>query len=287
MKGNSVMEIGVMARLRKGTNPFPEIAKLGLTTVQLQNWDMANLDPETAEKTKRDMAESGIRPAAFWGGYTGKIVWNSCGGPETCGLVPRDQRARRVEELKRGADFAKMIGAPALVTHCGFIPENPMDPLYRETVEAVREVALHCRGLGIDFWFEAGQETPLTLLRTIEDVGLDNLGVNLDTANLILYGKGNPVDAMEVVGKYVRNLHIKDGLFPTDGRSLGKEVPFGEGRADFDRIISKLYELDFDGELIIEREITGPQQIADIVMAAAELRKLLEKHRPRRDGQDK
>ena len=117
-------------------------------------------------------------------------------------------------------------------------------------------------------------------MRTIEDVGLDNLGVNLDTANLILYGRGNPVDALDVIGKYVRNLHIKDGVFPTDGHSLGKEVPFGEGKADFERIIPKLYELNFTGELIIEREISGPQQIADIQLAVGKLTELLDKYRP-------
>ncbi|MBQ7207818.1 MAG: sugar phosphate isomerase/epimerase [Lentisphaeria bacterium] len=274
------MEIGVLAMLRKGEDPFAPIRDYGLKTAQLQNWDMDNLNAATAEKVKHDLAASGIRLAAFWAGYTGKIVWNSYGGPDTCGIVPRDQRARRVGELKRGADFAAMIGAPALITHCGFIPENPMDPLYAETVAAIKDVALHCRERGIGFWFESGQETPLTLLRTIEDVGLDNLGVNLDTANLILYGRGNPVDALEVVGKYVRNLHVKDGVFPTDGRSLGKEVPFGEGRADFDRIIPKLYDLGFTGELIIEREIAGPQQIADIRLAVGKLTELLEKYKP-------
>ena len=122
------MEIGVLAMLRKGQNPFPAIRELGLTTAQLQNWDMTNLNPETAEKVKHDLAESGIRLAAFWGGYTGKIVWNSYGGPETCGLVPRDQRSRRVEELKQGAEFAKMIGAPALITHCGSMGFSGMNP---------------------------------------------------------------------------------------------------------------------------------------------------------------
>ena len=274
------MEIGVLAMLRKGQNPFPAIRELGLKTAQLQNWDMTNLNPETAEKVKNDIAGSGIRLAAFWGGYTGRIVWNSYGGPVTCGLVPRDQRARRVDELKKGAEFAARIGAPALITHCGFIPESPMDPLYTETVNAIYDVARHCKELGIGFWFESGQETPLTLLRTIEDVGLDNLGVNLDTANLILYGRGNPVDALEVVGKYVRNLHVKDGMFPTDGHSLGKEVPFGEGRADFDKIIQKLYALNFTGELIIEREISGPRQISDIQLAVRKLTALLEKYKP-------
>ena len=274
------MEIGVLAMLRKGENPFSAIRDYGLKTAQLQNWDMDNLNKETARKVKCDIEESGVRLAAFWGGYTGEIIWNSFGGPGTCGIVPRNQRARRVDELKRGADFAQMIGAPAIITHCGFIPENPMDELYQETVEAIRDIASHCKALGIDFWFETGQETPLTLLRTIEDVGLDNLGVNLDTANLILYGRGNPVDALDVIGKYVRNLHIKDGVFPTDGHSLGKEVPFGEGKADFERIIPRLYELNFTGELIIEREISGPQQIADIQLAVEKLTGLLEQYRP-------
>ena len=68
-------------------------------------------------------------------------------------------------------------------------------------------------------------------------------------------------------------------MFPTDGRSLGKEVPFGEGRADFDRIIRKLYELNFTGELIIEREISGPKQIDDIKLAYEKLTVLLEKYK--------
>ncbi|MBO4304883.1 MAG: sugar phosphate isomerase/epimerase [Lentisphaeria bacterium] len=272
------MEIGVLAMLRKGEDPFAAIRDYGLKTAQLQNWDMDNLNAATAEKVKHDLAASGVRLAAFWAGYTGKIVWNSYGGPDTCGIVPRDQRARRVDELKRGADFAAMIGAPALITHCGFIPENPMDPLYGETVAAIRDVALHCRERGIGFWFESGQETPLTLLRTIEDLAMPNLGVNLDTANLILYGRGNPVDALEVVGPYVRNLHVKDGVFPANSKVLGQQRALGEGVVDFDKVIKKLYDLDFQGELIIEREISGPQQAIDIRKGITFLSRIVEKY---------
>lgn len=274
------MEIGVLAMLREGTNPFLPIAELGLKTAQLQSWNINLLTEETAKKTVEDLKESGIRLAGFWCGYSGRIVWNSYHGPETCGLVPRDLRERRVTELKRGAEFAKMIDAPALITHCGFIPECPCDPLYTETVNAIYDVAIYCHKLGIGFWFESGQETPLTLLRVIEDLGLPNLGVNLDTANLLLYGRGNPVDALEILGKHVRNLHVKDGLHPENSRVLGKEVPVGEGKADFDKIIKKLYDLNFTGELTIEREISGPQQTADILKAKAYLEELLKKHAP-------
>ena len=272
------MELGVLAMLRKDTNPFEIIAQYGVKTAQVQNWDMSNLTEKFAEKVKKDMKSAGVRLAAFWAGYTGRIVWNSADGPATCGLVPSDLRTRRVDELKKGADFAKLLGAPAIITHCGFIPENPRDPVYAETLNAIHEVARHCMEIGIDFWFEAGQETPLTLLRTIEDLRLPNLGVNLDTANLILYGRGNPVDALEVVGPYVKNLHVKDGLFPTNGYCLGKEVAVGEGKADFDKIIRKLYDLKFTGELIIEREISGPKQAEDIMKAIRYIRSLVSKY---------
>lgn len=274
------MELGVLAMLRKDAeaNPFQIIADYGVKTAQVQCWDMSLYTKEFAKKTREDMETAGVRMAAFWAGYTGRIVWNSYDGPVTCGLVPRDLRQTRVDELKRGADFARMVGAKAIITHCGFIPENPRDELYPETVNAIYEVARHCAGLGMEFWFESGQETPLTLLRTIEDIGLGNLGVNLDTANLILYGRGNPVDALELVGRYVKNLHVKDGLFPENSKVLGKQTALGEGKVDFDAVIKKLYELDFKGELIIEREISGPQQAVDIMKGIKYVRNLVAKY---------
>ncbi len=273
------MEPGVLLMLTRDGAPFEAAARYGVKTAQLQCWDIPALTPELARKVRTGMERHDIRLAAYWAGYSGRIVWNSADGPATCGLVPADLRSRRVEELKRGADFAREIGAPAIITHAGFIPENPRCRDYAETLNALYDVALHCLNLGLGFWFESGQETPLTLLRTIEDLALPNLGVNLDTANLILYGRGNPVDALEVVGKYVRNLHIKDGLFPTGGYTLGTEVALGQGRADFDRIVRKLYELDFTGELILEREISGDQQERDIIAGLELLRSLIDKYR--------
>src|SRR5690606_31481717 len=148
------------------------------------------------------------------------------------------------------ADFAKRIEAPALVTHCGFIPENMTDPNYEGVVEAIREVAQYCESLGLGFWFETGQETPIVLLRTIERVGTSNLGINLDPANLILYGKGNPIDALDVIGSYVRNVHVKDGMYPTNGDSLGKETLVGTGKVQFPALIARLRSIGYDGELI-------------------------------------
>src|SRR5208337_1800120 len=101
-----------------------------------------------------------------------------------------------------------------------------------EAVAAVQNIARHCKERGSAFLCETGEETPITLLRMIQDVGMDNVFVNLDLANLILYGKGNPVDAMDVIGHLVRGTHAKDGVFPTNPRELGEEVPIGKGKAN-------------------------------------------------------
>ena len=172
-------------------------------------------------------------------------------------------------------DFGRKIRVSDFITHVGFIPENPLDADYIGVVQAVRHVARHCQQNGQFFLFETGQETPITLKRTIQDVGLDNLGVNLDPANLLLYGKGNPVDALDILGEYVRGVHLKDGEYPTDGRKLGQEKPIGQGRGDFPELIAKLKQLNYSGALTIEREIKGEQQIKDILAGKEFIERLL------------
>ena len=164
---------------------------------------------------------------------------------------------------------------PALHSHFGFIPENPNDPEYEGVVGALREVATHVKGNGQIVLMETGQETPITMLRAITDAGVDNLFVNLDCANLILYGKGNPLDALDVIGHLVRGTHAKDGLFPTNPRKLGEEVPIGKGKANFPKLIPRLKELGYTGPLTIEREISGPQQFEDIKREKVYLEKLV------------
>ena len=198
-------------------------------------------------------------------------------GPETIGVVPIKYRRQRIDNYKRASDFARRLDVPAVHSHFGFIPENPNDPNYEGTVGALREVATHIKGNGQIVLMETGQETPITMLRAITDAGVDNLFVNLDCANLILYGKGNPLDALDVVGRLVRGTHAKDGLFPTNPKKLGEEVPIGKGKANFPKLIPRLKELGYAGPLTIEREISGPQQLADIKMEKVYLEKLVAK----------
>ncbi len=267
------MRLGMIVHV--GHDPDSELQKvhdLGLPTAQVGVEDFSE---EMLGRVTAALKNFGIEATAINTSGPGPAVWDFYQGPETIGLVPKKYRAARIEQLKRASDFAKKAGIPAIHTHFGFIPENPNDPVYSETVAAIREVASHVKSNGQMVLCETGQESPITLLRCITDVGLDNVFVNLDTANLILYGKGNPVDAMDVIGKLVRGLHAKDGLFPTDPKQLGTEVPIGQGRVDFPLLFKRLKALDYRGPVTIEREISGPQQLEDVRKEKVYLEKLI------------
>jgi len=262
------LKLGVIVGL--GKDPEKETRKvrdLGLPTCQVSNWNPDLYTEAAAEALTGACAEFGIEVTSIWAGYPGPAVWNFIDGPATIGLVPPEWREIRVAALKKGADFAKRVGVPSITTHAGFIPENPKDPLYEGTVAALRAVAEHCDSLGLHFCFETGQETPVTLLRVMEDIGTGNLGVNLDPANLLMYGKANPIDALDIIGKFVHGVHAKDGEYPTNGRELGQERPLGEGRVNFPLLVPKLKSLGYEGALTIEREISGDQQVRDIKRA--------------------
>ena len=247
----------------------------GFDTCQLMAWEPALWTEENAVRTKELLQEYGVTVSAFWCGWEGPKVWDFYDGQLTLGLVPPEYRAQRIRNLCDGADFARLLGITDVVTHMGFIPENPNDPNFGSFCVAVRTVAEHLKENGQFLLFETGQESPVTLLRCFERVGCDNLGVNLDTANLILYGKANPVDALDVFGRYVRNLHAKDGLYPVNGHDLGRETRIGEGKVDFRALFVRLHELGYDAYVTIEREISGGQQLLDILDAKAYLERLI------------
>ncbi len=269
------MRIGVTIHQAHFDEYVKTATSLGIHTCQFLAWGPSEeLTPEYAEHIKKVAQENDMEITAVWRGWRGPTAWNFTEGPHTLGIVPPEYRKDRIYDLKCGADFAVMLGVKDVATHMGFIPEVPTTKEYEEVRDAVREIAGYYLEKGVNLLFETGQETPVTLLRLITDVGTGNLFINLDPANLILYGKANPVDALEVFGKYVRGVHGKDGFYPTDGMKLGREVRLGDGLVHFERLIPKLKECGFDGPITIEREISGDQQIADIKYAKAYLESL-------------
>lgn len=254
---------------------FSVMRDMGLTTCQVKCWTPDDVTPEIAEHTRALADEAGITISLHWAGYTGPLAWDYTDGPQTIGLVPREYRVQRVHDLKKGADIASWLGVTDIATHVGYLPMNAKDPDYIGTVDALKEVVEYCSERGIYFNFETGQETPVVLLRCIQDIGMPNVGINLDPANLLIYGNGNPVDALDIFGTHIRGVHAKDGEYPHDGYNLGVEKPLGQGRVNFPQLIPKLKAFGYDKPLTIEREISGPQQIIDIRWAIEQLTPLL------------
>jgi len=240
-----------------GDNPdlgLKKVRDLGFETCQIE---ISKYTPEKASEVKSAIKKYKIQPNALVCLGPGKMVWNFTEGPSTIGIVPRAIRKERMQRLHDGIDFCAMAGIPAVHSHFGFIPENPADPLYAELIACMKELGNHARKKGINIFCETGQETPTTLLRAIEDAGTGNIFVNYDTANVVLYGKANPLDGLKMLSKYVRSLHAKDGHYPTNPKLLGEEVPIPQGIVNFPAIISYLKEINFKGEIIIECEISG------------------------------
>ena len=231
--------------------------------------------PQIATELKELLAKNDVTATTVEVVGPQPLEWNFLRGPSTIGLVPPKMRAARIDALRQASDFAKLVGIGQVQTHCGFIPEDPGDPLYPGTVEAIRTVAQHCQGNGQYFLMETGQETPTTMSRMIRDVALPNLAVGLDTANLILYGKANPVDAVDILGPHVRSIHAKDGKWPTNPSELGEEVLIGKGLVDFKTVFTKLHRIGYTGAVTIERETSGPQQIEDVRQEKLYLERIL------------
>ena len=271
------MQTGVVVIMRdKNVDEiFKHAYDLGFKSCQLICWNKELFTDEVAALVLAATEKYELKISTFWCGWSGPTAWNFTEGPQTLGLVPECYRFQRMQELMAGSDFAKKIGVDKVATHVGFLPENPSTELYRSVVAAIRVVASHCKANGQCFLFETGQETPVTLLRTIQDVGTGNLGINLDPANLILYGKANPIDALYVFGKYVMDVHAKDGFYPTEGNNLGKEARVGDGMVNFPAFVAKLKEVGYDGPLTIEREISGEQQTRDIIATKTYLEALI------------
>ena len=270
------MAIGVM--LGVGEAPEESIQKVldvGVTNAQMGRPADEWLVPEKAKELKKLARKMGVTITTVFCGFDGERYDDIPTVRETVGFVPKATRKERLKKAKQIADFAKILGVKTVAAHIGFVPEDHKDPDYRDIVRTTRTFADYLAKNKQQLSLETGQESGECLLRFLQDILRKNVKVNFDPANMILYGSGDPIEALKIVGKYVVGVHAKDGVLPTEKDQLGTEMPLGKGDVGMKRFIQTLADLKYTGPLTIEREITGPQQKKDIVKA----RKLLERIR--------
>lgn len=252
--------IGVFTSIDAGLGVKLEVAhELKVPTIQLHAPEKGTRTPENAKAFLKRLNDLGITLTAVFGGFEGESYADIPTVTRTVGLVPPETRAARTAEMKEIADFAKLLNCSVVALHLGFVPHDRNAPLYKEVIEVTRDLLDHCKKNGQSLHLETGQETADGLVQFIADVGRDNLFVNFDPANMILYGTGEPIAALKKIGSLVRSCHCKDGTWAKNpGQEWGCEVPLGKGDVGMENYLKTLKEIGYTGPLTIEREI--PQE---------------------------
>ena len=253
--------VGVFVSIDAGLGVKLDVAHdLGIKSVQVHTPHRDSRTEANAKQFLAKLNEYGITVSCVFLGFEGESYASIAIAADTVGFVPAATRQARLAESREISDFTKLLGVEAIGAHVGFVPHDTTSPAYAEMVVAIQELCDYLKGNGQRLHLETGQEKAESLLAFIKEVGRDNLFINFDPANLILYGMGNPLESLRKVGHLVRSVHCKDALKTTGtpGTDWGSEVPFGQGQVDAEAFLKTLKEIGYDGPLTIEREI--PQE---------------------------
>ncbi len=259
---DSVWSIGTIARIRNRQPSIylQEIADYGLNCCQVGGVSAELLfGPER----KRHIAELkavseklNIAITALWIPFADQ----NWADHRSLGLVPVEFRGERMVQSCMISQAAKELGIKNLAAHIGFIPADPADCVYKSFIRDFRYFLDFCLNNEQNFIFETGQESVDTLERVINELNMPNIGINFDPANMLMYNTDNPMEVVNRLGKYIINVHCKDGSRPEEGARLGKEKLFGTGDINAPEILKRLYEIGYRGPLIIEREAGDAEQ---------------------------
>ena len=249
--------------------------KLGIPTAQILAPPENRRGVDDVKILQEKFAKANVEITTVFCGFEGESYADIPTVQETVGLIPLETRFPRFDEAKAISDFAAELGVAVTALHLGFIPEKNDRAAYRDIVEITQQLCDHCKQNGQRLHLETGQETAESLFQFINDVDRENLAVNFDPANMILYGSGEPIPALKMLAGHVKSVHCKDAKWAANpGKEWGEEVLLGEGDVDIKLFLKTLKEIGYVGPLTIEREISGEQQIKDIEKSVALLRRL-------------
>lgn len=258
--------LGVFASIDAGLGVHLDVAhELGVPTIHLHTPHSDTRTEANAAAFRQRLAELGIKISVVFAGFDGESYADIPTTQRTVGLAPVETRAERLTELEAISDFACSLtnqltsysGGPIPIgLHVGFVPHDVKNTDFRDLVQVMQRYCDYCAENDQAVHLETGQEPADVLLEFLAAVDRDNLGVNFDPANMILYGCGEPLPALKKLGSHVRSVHCKDARWSDrPGETWGEETPLGQGDVDFPAFVAVLDEIGYDGPLTIEREI--------------------------------
>ncbi len=284
MSNKQVWPVGVFTSIDAGLGVRLDVAhSLNIHTIQLHAPHTRSRTAQRAREFLLRIGELGIELTAVFGGFDGESYADIPTVARTVGLVPPETRTERLKEMTSISDFAHLLECNAVALHLGCVPHDSKCTLFRDVVAATQALCSHCQHNGQALHLETGQETAEALLQFVRAVGAGNLFVNFDPANMILYGTGEPIEALRKIGPLVRSVHCKDAVWSDQpGVTWGREVPLGEGDVDCESYLRTLREIGYLGPLTIEREIPHEpeRQKVEIGHAAELLRRLKSRMKP-------
>ena len=247
------------------------VKQLGLSHIQLALGPLAQMDDKRKHQEYGLLRSSGLTITSGMIGFPGEDYSTIARIRQTGGYVPDAEWMKRKALTRAAGQVAKDLGLTRLSTHIGFVPKSSEEN-YDTMLERVCEVAEPLSAAGIQLLMETGQETAPELLQFLNDLKCHNVAVNFDPANMILYGAGDPVEAIRTLGRHIGHVHVKDGtLSSRPGQEWGSEVPFGTGDVPVAEFLKALRDVGYTGPLVIERE-AGANRMADVQTAIQSLR---------------
>lgn len=250
---------------------IPELSKftekLGVSNVQIACGDPHHASWDEGEKMPSVAKSALFKITGSMLGFPGEDYTTPKTIELTGGFGDPATRKERIERFQWAAKRSIELGTKDIMLHAGFIPPlgNPERKSFLDTLKQVSAIA---KKHDINVSFETGQESAELLLKTLEDLSETNLFVNFDPANMLLYDQGDPIEAVEILGKYIRSVHLKDAIRPNSKGEWGQEVPLGKGQVDFPRFLKTLNKVGFNGPLNIEREVGNQKERFDDILHA-------------------
>jgi sugar phosphate isomerase/epimerase len=267
-------DIGICSwslRPRDTADLVAQVQQLGVQHVQLALGNLVQLDDKRKHQELGALRSAGIKLTAGMMGFADEDYATIPRIRQTGGFVSDEAWPLRKAMMKQAGHLAAELGMNLLSAHIGFVPPSS-EPKYNTMVARVCEIAEPLKAMGITLLMETGQETAPELLQFLNDLRCQNVQVNFDPANMILYGAGDPIDAIETLGRHIGHVHVKDATLSTrPGEEWGAEVPFGTGEVPPREFLAALKSVGYTGPLVIERE-AGEQRLADVQVAIQTLR---------------